>query len=79
MRAGLAGVLEDGGYEVVGEAGDASTLMQLVREYRPDLTVVDVRMPAAHRTEGLEAARAIREEPERRSSCCRRMWRWRGR
>ena len=62
MRAGLAGVLEEGGYEVVGEAGDGSTLMRLVRECRPDLTVVDIRMPPDHRTEGLEAARAIREE-----------------
>ena len=62
MREGLAGLLERGGYEVVGQAGDGSELMRLVREHRPDLAVVDIRMPPDHRTEGLEAARMIREE-----------------
>jgi DNA-binding NarL/FixJ family response regulator len=62
MREGVAGLLERGGYEVVGQAGDGSELMRLVREHRPDLAVVDIRMPPAHRTEGLDAARAIREE-----------------
>jgi DNA-binding NarL/FixJ family response regulator len=62
MREGLASLLEQGGYEVVGQAGDGSDLVALVRERRPDLTVVDIRMPPAHRTEGLEAARVIREE-----------------
>ena len=62
MREGLASLLERGGYEVVGQAGDGSELMRLVRELRPDLAVVDIRMPPDHRTEGLEAARMIREE-----------------
>jgi DNA-binding NarL/FixJ family response regulator len=62
MREGLAGLLEQGGYEVVGQAGDGFGLMLLVRERRPDLVVVDIRMPPAHRMEGLEAARTIREE-----------------
>ena len=62
MREGLAGILERGGYQVVGQAGDGSHLMQLVREQRPDLAVVDIRMPPGHRTEGLDAARRIREE-----------------
>ena len=62
MREGLAGLLEQGGYEVVGQAGDGSELVGLVRERRPDLAVVDIRMPPDHRTEGLEAAQAIREE-----------------
>jgi DNA-binding NarL/FixJ family response regulator len=62
MREGLAGLLELGGYEVVGQAGDGSALMRLVRERRPDLAIIDIRMPPAHRTEGLDAARAIREE-----------------
>ena len=62
MREGLAGLLERGGYEVIGQAGDGSELMRLVRELRPDLAVVDIRMPPDHRTEGLEAARMIREE-----------------
>jgi serine/threonine-protein kinase PknK len=62
MREGLAGLLERAGYEVVGQAGDGTQLVQLVRERRPDLAVVDIRMPPDHRTEGLDAARTIREE-----------------
>ena len=62
MREGLASLLEQGGYKVVGQAGDGSGLMRLVRERRPELVVVDIRMPPAHRTEGLEAAGVIREE-----------------
>jgi serine/threonine-protein kinase PknK len=62
MREGLASMLEQSGYEVVGQAGDGSAAMRLVREHRPDLAVLDIRMPPAHRTEGLEAARSIREE-----------------
>jgi len=62
MREGLASLLEQGGYEVVGQAGDGSQLMRLVGEHRPALAVVDIRMPPDHRTEGLEAARAIREQ-----------------
>jgi serine/threonine-protein kinase PknK len=62
MREGLASLLERGGYEVVGQAGDGSELVRLVRKRRPDLAVVDIRMPPAHRTEGLDAARVIREE-----------------
>ena len=62
MREGLASLLERGGYEVVGQAGDGSELMRLVREQEPDLVVVDIRMPPNHRTEGLEAAQLIRDE-----------------
>ena len=62
MREGLASLLERGGYDVVGQAGDGSRLMELVRERRPDLAVVDIRMPPGQRTEGLDAARMIREE-----------------
>lgn len=62
MREGLASLLGQDGYQVVGQAGDASALMRLAREHRPGLAVVDIRMPPAHRTEGLEAARLIREE-----------------
>jgi serine/threonine-protein kinase PknK len=58
----IASLLERGGYEVVGQAGDGSELMRLVREHRPDLVVVDIRMPPGHQTEGLDAARMIREE-----------------
>jgi DNA-binding NarL/FixJ family response regulator len=62
MREGLASLLGQGGYDVVGQAGDGSGLVRLVRESRPDLVVVDIRMPPAHLTEGLEAARLIRAE-----------------
>src|SRR2546421_13114472 len=62
MREGLAGLLERSGFEVVGQCGNASELIDLVRELRPDLVIVDIRMPPTHTTEGLEAAEAIREE-----------------
>jgi DNA-binding NarL/FixJ family response regulator len=62
MREGLASLLEQGGYEVVGRAGDGSALIRLVRECRPNLAVIDIRMPPDHRTEGLQAAHLIRKE-----------------
>jgi serine/threonine-protein kinase PknK len=62
MREGLASLLERNGYEVIGQAGDGFELMRLMGERQPDLAVVDIRMPPGHRTEGLEAAQAIREQ-----------------
>jgi DNA-binding NarL/FixJ family response regulator len=62
LREGLAGLLERSGFEVVGQGGDGSELIALVREHRPDLILVDIRMPPAHSTEGLDAARVVREE-----------------
>jgi DNA-binding NarL/FixJ family response regulator len=62
LRQGLGALLEDAGFAVVGQAGDASQLIDLVHRLRPDLVVVDVRMPPTHTTEGLEAAQAIRQE-----------------
>jgi DNA-binding NarL/FixJ family response regulator len=62
MREGLSGLLGEGGYKVVGQAPDGSELMRLVRERRPELVVVEIRMPPAHRREGLEAAHLIGEE-----------------
>src|SRR5205814_8590266 len=62
LREGLASLLERAGYQLVGQAGDGTELLKLVREHRPDLVVVDIRMPPTHSTEGLEAAGAIREE-----------------
>jgi DNA-binding NarL/FixJ family response regulator len=62
LREGLAGLLERSGFEVVGQAGTASELVELVREHKPDLAVVDIRMPPTNTVEGLEAAREIREE-----------------
>jgi DNA-binding NarL/FixJ family response regulator len=62
LREGLASLLEKSGFEVAGQAGDAEQLLALVREHEPDLAIVDIRMPPAHSTEGLDAARKIREE-----------------
>ena len=62
LREGLASLLERATYQVVGQAGDGSELVTLVREHRPDLVIVDIRMPPARSTEGLEAAAVIREE-----------------
>jgi serine/threonine-protein kinase PknK len=62
LREGLASLLDRSGYEVVGQAGDAVKLLELVQELRPELVIVDIRMPPTHTTEGLDAARAIRAE-----------------
>ena len=62
LREGLASLLDRAGLEVVGQAGDGPLLLRLVREQRPDLVIVDVRMPPGHLTEGLDAARVIRAE-----------------
>ncbi|MGW4489730.1 response regulator [Amycolatopsis sp. NPDC004368] len=62
LREGLASLLDRSGFAVAGQAGDATALLELVREHRPDLVLVDVRMPPTHTVEGLEAARTIREE-----------------
>jgi DNA-binding NarL/FixJ family response regulator len=62
LREGLAGLLERSGFEVVGQAGEPADLIALVREHRPDLAIVDIRMPPTHTSEGLDAARLIREE-----------------
>jgi DNA-binding NarL/FixJ family response regulator len=62
LREGLASLLTQAGYSVLGQAGDATELLGLVREHRPDLAIVDIRMPPDHSTEGLRAAQAIREE-----------------
>jgi DNA-binding NarL/FixJ family response regulator len=62
LREGLASLLDGSGFDVVGQAGDATELLALVRDKVPDLVVVDIRMPPTHTVEGLEAARTIREE-----------------
>lgn len=61
FREALAGVLAAAGLEVVGQAGDADSLLRLVDEVAPDVAVVDVRMPPTHTTEGLDAAIRVRE------------------
>ena len=62
LREGVAGLLERAGFEVAGQAGDADGLIALVRTKRPDLAVVDIRMPPGHSNEGLNAAMTIRKE-----------------
>jgi DNA-binding NarL/FixJ family response regulator len=62
LREGIASLLGGAGYDVVGQAGDALGLADLVRRQSPDLVVIDIRMPPTHTTEGLEAASAIRAE-----------------
>ena len=62
LREGIASLLGNAGYEVVGQAGDAAMLAELVQEHSPNLAVIDIRMPPSHTTEGLDAARAIRTE-----------------
>jgi DNA-binding NarL/FixJ family response regulator len=62
LREGVASVLRGAGYDVVGQAGDATALDELVRAHAPELVVVDIRMPPGQSTEGLDAARSIREE-----------------
>jgi len=62
FREGLASLLERSGFAVVGQCGEPSELLALVRELRPELAIVDIRMPPTHTTEGLDAAHLIREE-----------------
>jgi DNA-binding NarL/FixJ family response regulator len=62
LREGLAGLLERSGFEIMGQCGNASELIDLVREHRPELAIIDIRMPPSHTSEGLDAARVIREE-----------------
>jgi serine/threonine-protein kinase len=62
LREALAGALAAAGFEVVGQAGDVAELLPLVDRVRPDLVVLDVRMPPTHTTEGLEAARRLRAD-----------------
>ena len=62
LREGVASLLRTAGYDVVGQAGDATALLEVVRAERPDLAVVDIRMPPTQTWEGLDAAREIRAE-----------------
>jgi DNA-binding NarL/FixJ family response regulator len=61
LREGLSRLLEEAGFEVVGLAGDAEALLELVQRTLPDVAIIDIRMPPTHTDEGLRAAKAIRE------------------
>jgi DNA-binding NarL/FixJ family response regulator len=62
LREGLASLMDRSGLEVVGQASDAAELLEMVRKQGPDLAVVDIRMPPKYSTEGLDAARVIKQE-----------------
>jgi DNA-binding NarL/FixJ family response regulator len=62
LREGLASLLARSGFDVVGQAGDGVELLAVVRSTEPDVAIIDIRMPPGHATEGLTAARVIREE-----------------
>ena len=62
LREGVARILGEAGFEVVGQAGNADELMLKVRSYTPDVAIVDIRMPPTHTDEGLRAAQEIREK-----------------
>jgi DNA-binding NarL/FixJ family response regulator len=62
LREGMVRLLVEAGFDVVAQAGDAGSLLAAIREQRPDVAIVDIRMPPTHTDEGLRAAEAIRAE-----------------
>jgi DNA-binding NarL/FixJ family response regulator len=62
LREGVASLLARSNFDVVAQAGDGDELVALTREHKPDIVLVDIRMPPTHTTEGLDAAHAIRAE-----------------
>ena len=62
LREGLTSLLDRSGFTVVGQASNGVELLALVRDHQPDVVVTDIRMPPTYTTEGLDAARVIREE-----------------
>jgi DNA-binding NarL/FixJ family response regulator len=62
LREGIARLLETSGFDVAGQAGDGEDLLRKVGAHKPDVAVIDVRMPPTHTDEGLRMARRIRAE-----------------
>jgi DNA-binding NarL/FixJ family response regulator len=62
LREGLVRLVEENGHTVVAAVGDGPSLVQAIRDHRPDVSIVDVRMPPSHTDEGLRAAVAARAE-----------------
>jgi DNA-binding NarL/FixJ family response regulator len=65
FREGLARLLADAGHEIVGKADDAPTLLSTVADQRPDLAIIDIRMPPDRTDDGARAARRLREDDPR--------------
>src|SRR4051812_39984744 len=59
LREGMVRLLEEAGFEVVGQAGDGEDLLRKVRAHKPDVAIVDIRMPPTHVDEGLAAAEEL--------------------
>src|ERR687898_2186358 len=62
LREGITRLLTEAGFEVVAQAGNPTDLLAAVSEHRPDVAIIDIRMPPTHTDEGLRAAEAIRAE-----------------
>ena len=62
LREGIASLLEKAGFEIVGKSGTADDLLLKVRSYKPQVAIVDIKMPPTHTDEGLRAAKEIREK-----------------
>jgi DNA-binding NarL/FixJ family response regulator len=62
MREGIVRLLSESGFEVVGQAGDADDLKRKVRAHKPDVAVIDIRMPPTNTDDGLKAALELRAE-----------------
>ena len=62
LREGVARLLEDAGFDIVGKAGDADDLLRKVRAHKPDVAIIDIRMPPTYVDDGLRAAQVIRRE-----------------
>jgi DNA-binding NarL/FixJ family response regulator len=62
LREGIVRLLEEAGFDVVGQAGDGEELVRKAKAHKPDVAIIDIRMPPTHTDEGLRAARAIRDE-----------------
>jgi DNA-binding NarL/FixJ family response regulator len=62
LREGIARLLADAGFEIVGQSGTAENLLLKVRSYKPDIAIVDIKMPPTQTDEGLRAAKEIREK-----------------
>jgi len=62
LREGIARLLEEAGFEIVGQSSTADDLLLKVRSYHPDVAIIDIRMPPTHTDEGLRAAKTIRDK-----------------